>query len=222
MVDVTRPQLDQHASGDMTPAYGILGLFVVSVLVVILVRSARKKRALVPSTAELERDLHIETGIEKGELVKDPLTGDVYPTCVVCGERATERVPTSGVSWMDTLPLLNRLHSLAPRYVIEFREDVPLEMCKLHRQVAVKKLEEFHAVLRAERAQFNSAQEDKVAQMDGGALKRGLREHYQTVRPSLTLRAEPAPVPRLVAPAPAASAPMIVTSSSSKAKEDVA
>lgn len=117
--------------------------------------------------------------------------------CLVCGLTATEYMPVSGVSWMDKLPLLNRLYSLAPRYVIEDNIGGDLCLCRLHKAVAVRRLEEFHAMLRAERAQFNAHHEEKVAAMDGGELVRAVMgQHKQHLK---NLRGSSTPVPQLSA-----------------------
>lgn len=117
------------------------------------------------------------------------------PACIVCGINATEYMPISGVSWMDKLPLLNRLYSLAPRYIIEDNTSGDLCLCRLHKAVAVRRLEKFHATLRAERAEFNAQHEEKVAAMDGGELVRVVMSqhhfHLQALRGAAT------PLPQL-------------------------
>lgn len=206
----------------LVPILGVVALFALVIGAFVLTRIMSGRRSAADAEAKRERDKHVQEGIDQGVLARDPVTGEVYSRCAVCGEKAVSFAPISGVSWMDNLPLLNRLHSLAPRYVIVDNEDAGLQLCKIHKQVATKKLEEFHALLRAERAKFNSAQEDKVAQMDGGALTRALQEHH---RDSLASFAPPEPV-RQLPPAKDSSPMTIVTSSSSKADveegEDVA
>lgn len=206
----------------LVPILGVVAFFVLVIGAFVLARTMSGRRAEAATEAKRERDKHVQEGIEQGVLAKDPVTGEIYPRCAVCGEKAVFFAPISGVSWMDNLPLLNRLHSLAPRYVIVDNEDAGLQLCKIHKQVATKKLEEFHALLRAERAKFNSVQEDKVAQMDGGALTRALQEHH---RDSIASFAPPAPV-RQLSSAKDSSPMTIVTSSSNKAEveegEDVA
>jgi len=124
------------------------------------------------------------------------LTSDGRPACLVCGAAATSYVPMSAASWMDRLPLLNRLFSLPPRYVIVDDVAGDLQLCAIHKAVAVKKLEEFHALLRAERARFNSAQADKVAQMDGGGcIRMVLEQHQEALRRVRT--SDGTPIPRL-------------------------
>lgn len=115
--------------------------------------------------------------------------------CIVCGVTATEYMPISGVSWMDKLPLLNRLYSLAPRYIIEDNVHGDMCLCRLHKQVAVRRLEKFHAMLRAERAEFNAQHEEKVASMDGGELVRVVMSHHHNHLK--LLRGSATPVPQL-------------------------
>jgi len=168
------------------PLLGFFGAIVLLLLVGLLARVTRKRRASEEKVKEDEEEKRLALGVGTGELRRDELTGTVFVPCTVCGKPASERAPRSGISWMDKLPLLNRLHSLAPRYILEETLEGPYEFCPIHKNVAVKKIEEFHASLRSERAQFNSMQEDKVAQMDGGALKRGLQEQHRAMLPSIS------------------------------------
>jgi len=173
-------------TSSMTPILGILALVGLCVFGVALWR-LRYRGAEAEEQAQ--RQAIIEQGVATGEL-----TSDGHRTCVICGERATEYFPASIASWMDQIPLLNRLFSLPPRYVIA--DDVPRDLClcRSHKAVAVKKLEEFHAILRAERARFNSAQQDKVSQMDTGGLEQCvLEQHQQTQRALSALTRTPAP-----------------------------
>jgi hypothetical protein len=116
----------------------------------------------------------IDRGVREGVL-----TPDGHRACIVCGLPATAYMPVSTASWMDRLPLLNRLFSLPPRYVIEDDTHEDVCLCRLHKKFSVAKLEEFHAMLRAERASFNASQADKVAQMDGGALVRLVQQQHK-------------------------------------------
>lgn len=147
-----------------------IGLIIIIFTVLKLARRKGKKEA------EEERARMIEEGIKLGHLTKDG-----YAACVICGTRATENAPITGLSWMDTLPLLNRLFALPPRYVIIDAEGRGFEYCKIHKDVAVAKLEEFHGLLRAERAHFNAKQAEKVAKTDGGGLQLSVRQHYNEV-----------------------------------------
>jgi hypothetical protein len=133
----------------------------------------------------------LEEGVRTGELTEDGLRA-----CVVCGAAATSFFPISASSWMDRLPLLNRLFSLPPRYVIVDDLARGTCLCRAHKEYSVKKLEEFHAMLRAERAQFNAAQADKVSQMDTGGLQQCLNEHHIGTKRMLGML-EAASMPRL-------------------------
>lgn len=115
--------------------------------------------------------------------------------CVICGRQAEEYAPISGVSWMDKLPLLNRLHSLSPRYTIEDNREGDLCLCKLHKKGAVRMLEQFHAGLRFDRAQFNAEQEGQVIRMDGGSLFQKMTEqHKQHIKVTREILDTPRPM----------------------------
>jgi hypothetical protein len=118
----------------------------------------------------------IEEGIKLGHLTKDG-----YPTCIVCGAQAGECSPVTGLSWMDKVPLLNRLFALPPRYVIVDAFGRGYEFCKIHKDVATAKLEEFHGLLRAERGRFNALQAEQVARMDGGGLVLEVQKYHKSV-----------------------------------------
>jgi hypothetical protein len=203
--------------------FGLIGFFIVGALILVLVaiRSVRTRRRL--RAEEEDRDKKIQEGIDQGVLAKNPLTDEVYARCVVCGLKATTFAPTSGVSWMDNLPLLNRLFSLPPRYTIVDAEDDHFLFCKIHKDVAVKKLEQFHAALRAERSQFNAQQADKVAQMDAGGLHQVLLEQHKEAMEHLEQRKEKmGSVPMLPPPAKPSTKQVIsrMTTSSGEDEDD--
>jgi hypothetical protein len=198
----------------LQPLLGVLVLLGLFILFGVLVVWRRRKRK--ESAADLEREEHVQEGIDRGELIRDRVTGEVYPTCVICGGRATEFAPTCGTSWMDRLPLLNYLYSLSPRYVLEDDHASGYQLCRIHKQLSLKEMERFHAVLRAERAQFNAAQEVKVAQLLGGGLKKLLMEQHQAALQTILVEVDS--TPRL--PASKDSAPLTIVSSSSSTAKD--
>lgn len=182
---------------DLTPLLSLM-LFTGIALVIIVVWRIRSRRADQEET-ERQREV-VDRGIRAGILTPDG-TGRACVVCACTGRTtvATEYIPISAASWMDKLPLLNRLFSLPPRYVIEDDVASDLALCRSHKQVAVKKLEEFHALIRAERARFNAQQEDKVAHMDGGGLMRVVEEQHKIAVRNLEVHT---PLPRLVASNP--------------------
>lgn len=161
---------------DFVPAYGLAGFFIL-VVAVLVFRYVRSRK--VQEQEKKEAELKAEEGIAQGVLARDPVTGEIYSRCIICGGHASTYAPISGSSWMDRLPLLNRLFGLPPRYtIIDDMENGP-QYCKIHKEVAVKKLEQFHAALRAERSRFNAEQADKVAQMDAGGLHQIVSEQHK-------------------------------------------
>lgn len=183
--------------------FGLIGFFVVGFGILIFALIASRKRRKAAQAEEAEHERKVQEGIERGDLARDPITGEVYSRCIICGGKASAFSPTSGVSWMDKLPLLNRLFSLPPRYTIVDNAEGHLQYCKIHKEVAVKKLEQFHAALRAERSQFNAQQADKVAQMDAGGLHQIVLEQHQVGMELLEQRKERlGEVPLLPTPAP--------------------
>jgi hypothetical protein len=156
---------------DLTPilsAVLFLGLLIISFAV------WRWRSMRLSAEERTSQQAMIDRGIRDGVL-----TPGGNRACIVCGSAATAYMPVSAASWMDNLPLLNRLFSLPPRYVIEDDTTEDVCLCRSHKEYSVKKLEEFHAMLRAERASFNARQADKVAQMDGGALILLVREQHR-------------------------------------------
>lgn len=148
--------------------------------------ATRSKRSIADAKVQTELDEQISAGIR---------TAAGNPACMVCRLTATEYMPISGSSWMDRLPLLNRLFSLPPRYVILDNIEGDLCLCRLHKGVAVRKLEEFHAALRAERAHFNAGHEERVAGMDGGELVRSVMQQHAYQIKVLRTRDTETPMP---------------------------
>lgn len=153
-----------------------LGLFILSICVLVIYQRAKRKDI---RTVEAEQNL--ERLIAMG--LRTPEGG---PVCIVCRIRATEYAPITGVSWMDKLPLLNRLYSLAPRHVIVDNIEGDFCFCRLHKQMAVSQLEKAHAQLRADRAKFNAEQETRIASLDGGELLQHIikmhRDHMRSLK----------------------------------------
>ncbi len=203
------------ADDRLTPLLGILGLVGLILLVTTLVKFARgsKKR----ETEETERKRMIEEGIKLGHLTKEG-----HAACVICGARATENSPITGLSWLDQISFLSRLFALPPRYVIIDTEGRGFEYCKIHKDVAVSVLEEFHGLLRAERAHFNAEQAKKVAKMDGGGVHLKVRNHHTEVVEHLTATIDDTDKVRHLLPAASQSdhAAAVSTLSSTPAEED--
>jgi hypothetical protein len=201
--------------------FGIIGFFVVGALIlafsVIRSRRAREEQ----EREDEQRKKKEQEGIDQGVLARDPITEEVYSRCIVCGGKALCTTPMSGVSWMDRLPLLNRLFSLPPRYTIINDVSEGPTYCKIHKEVAVKKLEQFHAALRAERSQFNAQQADKVAQMDGGGLHQIVLEQHKAGMELLEQRKEKlGEVPMLPTAAPSTKRVLSTMSTSSGDDDD--
>lgn len=211
--------MEEH---DYVRVLGLVGLFVVGALVIVLAvlrsRRARKEARL----EEVEREKKVQEGIDQGVLARDPISGDVYSRCIVCGGKASTYAPVTGMSWMDKLPLLNRLFSLPPRYTIIDNQEDAFQYCKVHKEVAVKKLEQFHAALRAERSQFNSAQADKVAQMDAGGLLQVVLEQHKAGMELLEQRKEQLGAVPMLPPAAPSTRQVLskMTTSSDEGEED--
>lgn len=200
--------------------YGLLGFFGLGVLFLVLFL-LRARRARVREELEKgERDRKIAEGIARGDLARDPVTDEVYSCCIICGGKASTFAPISGVSWMDKLPLLNRLFSLPPRYTIEDNQSDAFQYCKIHKEVAVKKLEQFHAALRAERSQFNAVQADKVAHMDAGGLHQLVIEQHKEALEALELRRERMGAVPMLPPAAPSTKRIVSTMNSSSDDDD--
>lgn len=204
----------------LIPVFGILGFALVGALVLLLAVLRARRSRKEQEREELERAKKEEEGIALGVLARDPVSGEVYPRCVICGGKAVSRAPVSGVSWMDQLPLLNRLFSLPPRYTIVDNEDDGPQYCKIHKGVAIKKLEQFHAALRAERSQFNANQADKVAQMDAGGLHQILLEQHQGAVELLEQRKEKLASMPALPPASPSTKRIVSTMTTSSSEED--
>jgi len=197
----------------MTPLLGILGLIGVLIFLVTIVRFARGRAAR--DDEEVERQRLIDEGIKLGHLTKEG-----HAACVICGTRATENAPLTGLSWLDGISFLSRLFALPPRYIIIDSEGRGFEYCKIHKDVAVAQLEQFHGLLRAERATFNAEQAKKVAHMDGGGIHLKVRQHHNEVVAHLTSTFDDTNKVRHLLPAASQSDHTAVSTLSSVPKED--
>jgi hypothetical protein len=196
----------------MTPLLGILALVGVAILLGTILKFFRRKGK---TKEEEERAKLIEEGIACGHLTKDGLAA-----CVICGGTATENAPMTGLSWLDNLSPLSRLFALPPRYVVMDAEGRGYEYCKIHKDVAGAKLEQFHGLLRAERGQFNAMQAEKVAKMDGGGLQVGVQRYHNEVVEHLTATLEDTDRVRHLLPVSAQSDHTAVSTLSSTPKPE--
>jgi hypothetical protein len=197
---------------DLTPILSIMFAVGLSIIFIVVWR-IRNRRS--DEEEKVRQASLVEEGIRSGAL-----TADGARACIVCGAQATEYSPMSAASWMDQLPLLNRLFSLPPRYVIVDDLAGDFRVCRLHKSVAVKKLEEFHALLRAERARFNAAQAEKVAQMDGGGLFQIVEDQHRTaVRSLRSVNVTPMPRLEMAHPDPEPSVTLVTASGPDKAAD---
>lgn len=209
--------MEEH---DYVRVFGLIGFAVIGACIIALTafRSIRARKRL--KAEEEEREAKVQEGIDRGELARDPVTGEVYPRCIVCGGKATTQAPISGQSWMDKLPLLNRLFGLPPRYTIIDNVEGGFEYCKIHKDVAVKKLEQFHAALRAQRSEFNAQQADKVAQMDAGGLHQLVLEQHKEALEVLEDRKEKMGSVPMLPPAAPSTKQVISRMTTSSGEED--
>jgi hypothetical protein len=168
-------------------------LFVIVVMIVFFALRAKRSR----QRDEVEGDEQIKRGLEAGDLARHHITNEVFIKCVICGEPATELPPKTGKSWMDRIPQLKQLFSLPPRYIIEDNEHGQFKYCPIHKELAVTKLEEAHALLRAQRAQFITGQANRVAHMDSKGIELALREEFQNMSAALKEQEEALKVPQL-------------------------
>lgn len=167
-------QANQRTADDrMVPLLGVAAAIGVILILLTILKFARRRGH---QKEEVERQQMVEEGIKLGHLTKEG-----FAACVICGARAIENAPQTGQSWLDGISFLSRLFGLPPRYIIIDAEGRGFEYCKIHKDVAVAQLEQFHGLLRAERAAFNADQAGKVAKMDGGGIQVSVRQHYNDV-----------------------------------------
>jgi len=162
-------------------ALGVLTLLLVSLVGYRLRRGVTARRSVEQDAEQRAEEEQIERGVAEGLLGRDAISGEAFPRCKICGGRAVTLGPCTSVSRLDRLPMLNTLFSLPPRYVIEDAPALTYTYCAVHKAVAVKKLEQFHAGLRADRAEFFASQADQVAMMDGGGIERSVKKQYADV-----------------------------------------
>jgi len=132
-----------------------------------------------------ERSAAIKAGVDQGILNEHG-----QPLCVVCGEVATHPTPRTGRMWIDKIPglrMLNDLTAMPWRYSVEDDYDAGPRLCKPHRRSAVQHLNRVHAAMRAEHAEFNARQEQKVHMLDQGGLERLVLQEAREIKQQLGL-----------------------------------
>lgn len=145
-------------------------------------RSSKKQQVVV----EEEREKHVKIGIEKGVLNE---YGE--PMCVVCGQTATRYGVLTGRAWFDRIPLiarLNTLYAMPWRYTVVDDYEAGHRLCGIHRRAAEHRLEQAHAQMRSDHAQFNAQQQQKVAMLDQGGLEQLLREDTEEIKRKIGFR----------------------------------
>lgn len=147
----------------------VLVLTVVAVLVFLAVRKIRRGLQEDEAKADAEQKEQIAEGVKRGVL---HLNGT--PICVSCGGQATEPTVVTGRPWFDQIPIIqhvNRLYGLPWRYTVVEAPELGARFCVNCKRMAREKLEQAHAQIRAEHAQFNADQQDKLAMLDNGGLE---------------------------------------------------
>ena len=159
---------------------GLISLFALIAFAVWLASRSSKKRE-EDERAKVEKA--VSEGIEQGILNK---YGE--PMCVICGQVATRYGVVTGRSWFDKLPIvsrLNTLYSMPWRYKVEDDYERGHRLCTLHRKAAERRLDQLHAQMRSEHAQFNASLQQKVELMDQGGLDQLLREDTEEIKRSI-------------------------------------
>jgi hypothetical protein len=169
-------------------ALAIVAFMVALVLAVFL---ANRKRTELESgdpseSTDRTRAQAVALGVEAGILNRD---GE--PLCVVCDAVATRCTVRTGKSWFDKIPflsMLNRLNAMPWRYTVEDDWEAGYRLCAVHRRAAEQRLEQLHHKIRAEHANFNAQQQQKIAMLDQGGLEQLLREDAEQIQRSIGLR----------------------------------
>ena len=133
-----------------------------------------------------------ESDIQKSEIVGESCDDtNRHSMCVICGNPATRYSVRTGRPWFDQLPVLrwlNQLYAMPWRYSIVDDFTHGLRLCQSHREAAEQRLEQSHAQMRSEHAQFNASQLQKVAMLEQGGLEQLVREDAEAIKLSIGLR----------------------------------
>jgi len=172
-------------TGDLVRPIAIISFFALALIVVAITSYAQRKRQ---AAQLLERKARIEEGVARGECNE---FGEAL--CTVCGAIALHPSPVTGRMWFDKIPglrMLNELMAMPWRYTITDDELGALRLCSRHRRAAERRLRELHSQLRAEHAQFNSRQHEKLDLLDRGGLEKMLLEDERVIKQQLGYASE--------------------------------
>jgi hypothetical protein len=115
------------------------------------------------------------------------------PRCLICASVATHYAVVTGRSWFDRIPFLrwiSQLQAMPWRYAIIEDWHQGLKYCAPHRRDAESILEQAHAKMRAEHAEFNARQQAKITVLDHGGLDQMLRRDFESILESIGLAAK--------------------------------
>jgi hypothetical protein len=109
---------------------------------------------------------------------------DMIQPCIICGKEATRYGVCTGRSWFDRIPFLSwisQLQAMPWRYSIAEEWSGQLKYCEAHRKNAESTLEQAHQALRAELAEFNLGQQQRITDLDHGELDQILRRSFDAM-----------------------------------------
>lgn len=123
------------------------------------------------------------------------VTADGEPICMVegCSKIARRPMPIIDQPAWDKIWFIRWIHKLYAmpwRYAVSFDYELGHQvLCVSHGKQCVEKAEHFIATIRAEHAEFNARQLDKVAIMNNGGLHECLRASQEKIHTAFSVSA---------------------------------
>jgi hypothetical protein len=176
-------------------------LIVLVYLVHVGIRRSRRAR----EEEDQKRSEALERARERGEV-----DSEGNSLCVVClGSRATEAYPVLRQSRMDRDPFGHRrLHNSTPMYGVDDEEWGEPQLCRPHKRMLVRKMEQKLAQVRSRTSEFNSQVEQELARLESGELLVWARAECQAgtemLVEALTLRSDRLRLPQNATTTPVA------------------
>lgn len=176
-------EISQFGNDDYTVPVAVTGLAVSVIVWFAAHLFSRVTRPSIKGALPLQQEM---PSVEQGE----QRFASLVDACEVCGAEATHLGVVTGRSWFDRMPFLSRLNTLYGmpwRYTVVDDWSKGRRLCAVHHTCAVQRLEQAHAQMRNDHAQFNAQQHQKISMLDQGLIQL-VREDQELIKQTIGLR----------------------------------
>lgn len=178
--------------GDIVKVFALIFFLagIVATLVYLSHRHNKKQEKL-----EDDRQKGIDHGVEKGICDENGV-----PLCAICKQlgddvEATEFTPVTGKSWWDSIKFVSRMRRLwaqADRDIVVDDEGRGKRLCRSHKTMCVRKLNEVHEACRSQTMSLNNQLRERIEFADNGGTEAAVLNTTLSFKKSLGVEFEDA------------------------------